>query len=82
MAEAREDKSHLQSELDLITAKATFEMQALLLEKGIRNLLESDVLHKWAVPNAKGGRRDSNPLIVKLHDYWMNMILQQAVFNV
>lgn len=54
MAEAREDKSHLQSVLDLITAKATFEMQALLLEKGIRNLLESDVHHKWAVLN--GGR--------------------------
>lgn len=70
MAEAREDKSHLQSVLDLITAKATFEMQALLLEKGIRNLLESDVLHKWAVLNGgRGGRRDSNPLIVKLHDY-------------
>lgn len=35
--------------------------------------------------STKGGmgqEGDSNPLIVKLHDYQMNMILQQAVFNV
>lgn len=45
-------------------------MQALLLEIGIVNLLVSDVVHKWAVlKGGQGGGRDSNPLIVKLHDY-------------
>ena len=44
-------------------------MQALLLEVGIINLLVSDVLHKWLVlKGGRGGGRESNPLIVKLHD--------------